>query len=146
MEGQRLKAGRACREHIPWGRAQPYHGAVGEADDHLHREVVFLQVQLSQFAVELILSVALQGETKTTYLHSPEGAERHKGSSQERGREEPELLCSRNWYHSPRLLSHSLSGSLSHFSCRFSPQTIKSPHHRLTKPDPSLSQSLQLCD
>lgn len=36
------------------------HRAIGEADDHLHREVVFFKVQVSQLAVELILPVCLQ--------------------------------------------------------------------------------------
>lgn len=36
------------------------HRAIWEADDHLHGEIVFLKVQVSQLAVELVLSVGLQ--------------------------------------------------------------------------------------
>lgn len=79
------------------GTAQPYHGAVGEAEDHLHREVVFLQVQLGQLAVELILSVALQGDPKNTDLNSPEVAGWHRGSPQEGGREQRAWHCVGSW-------------------------------------------------
>lgn len=122
------------------GGAQPYHRAVGEADDHLHREVVFLQVQLGQLAVELILSVALQGDTKTTHWHTPEVAEWHRESR----REGAELLCSAMVtgtlltgcfpipFQAPSLIA----------AADFLPRQENPPHHSVIPALPSL----QLCD
>lgn len=51
----------------PWGLGEgAYHGAIGQADHHLHREAVLLQVQASQLLMGRVLLVVLWGQ-----LHTP---------------------------------------------------------------------------
>lgn len=56
--------------HGAWPRAGyrgrgTYHGAIGQANHHLHGEAVLLQVQASQLLVGWVLLVVLQGQLGT---------------------------------------------------------------------------------
>lgn len=69
-----LAASSACGR----GRvAGTYHGAVGQADHHLHGEAVLLQVQARQLLVGWVLLVVLRGQLGTLLppgLHCPRGS------------------------------------------------------------------------